>query len=116
MTIKTWSKVKVADLKAGLLSRGLKATGKKAELVALLKESNRTAPPIDDDFAAFAVDDIDFDADELSKTEPMQLEKNPVAFDDNNDDSMLLEDPGEDSDVDSMTVQELKTELKIHKE
>jgi SAP domain len=108
--MKDWSKMKVADLKLECTARGLKATGKKAELVLLLEEADVATAPIEEEFGAFSpfVDDIDFDADEPSEAELMRLEENPIVYDD------FEEEPTTKTatDVASMTVAELKAELK----
>ena len=114
--LKKWSLMKVADLKVELLSRGLKATGKKAELVASLEEADNADVVTEIEFGAFGVDgaftidDIYFDADEPSEAELIQLEKNPIVYEDGDEDSMAETDV--DFNVDSMTVSQLKVELK----
>jgi len=109
---KNWSTMTVADLKSALVARGIKATGKKAELIALLERASLVTSPIEEDFGAFAVDDIDFDADEPSEAELMQLEENPVSFDDDDDDETV----GLTAtviNVDGLTMPQLKAELKM---
>jgi hypothetical protein len=103
--------MKVADLKAECTARGLKATGKKAELILLLEEADLATAPIEqEEFDAFSpfVDDIDFDADEPSEAELMRLEENPIVYDDFEEEAATKTI----TDFASMTVAQLKTELK----
>lgn len=134
---KDWSSLKVAELKEELKKRGLKTSGKKADLVALLEESDLSLSDDEEEDVTISVEDADddeivdmddFDIEELGRQARAAVEMfqtNADGFDEEPTEEMLAEleselaingefigEPEPSADFSKMTVAELKDECR----
>ena len=133
---KDWSSFKVAELKQELKKRGLKTSGKKADLVSLLEESDLSLSEEEEDVTISVedadddeiVDIDDFDIEELGRQARAAVEMfqtNADGFDEEPTEEMLAEleselaingefigEPEPSADFSKMTVTQLKDECR----
>jgi hypothetical protein len=119
-----WSQMKVAELKAELTARGLKAAGKKADLVAALEEADRLeSAAFGEEGDLIELQDPDLDAEEPDFEELAQAAReaaalyNPqlvedVGVDEEFEEEVEVEPKSTEMDFERMTVPQLKEELK----
>lgn len=123
-----WSSLKVVELREELKKRGLKTSGKKADLVSLLEESDLEDSLKSDDEDDEIVDFEDFDIEELGRQARAAVEMFQTGadgFDEEPTEEMLaelesemaingefLEEPKPSLDLSKMTVAQLKDECR----